>query len=135
VPHIIPGSLFSAFAEGEVLPVLSLAVLSAFGLSRIGVAGKTALDAIDAFSRMLFATFGFIMKLAPIGAFGAMAFTVARYGIKSTGSLGHLILTFLRRLRLAPRGRPWLARPSARLHGFSLFKLLRYFKEEPLIVL
>ncbi len=94
VLHIIPGSFFGAFAEGEVLPVLLLAILSGFGLSRIGVAGKAALDAIDAFSHMLFAAFGFIMKLAPIGAFGAMAFTVGRYGIKSIGSLGQLIATF-----------------------------------------
>jgi aerobic C4-dicarboxylate transport protein len=92
--HIIPASFFGAFAEGEVLPVLLLAVLSGFGLARIGGAGKAAVEALEAFSHMLFATFGFIMKLAPVGAFGAMAFTVGRYGIKSIGSLGHLILTF-----------------------------------------
>ena len=132
VLHIIPNSFFGAFAEGEVLPVLLLAVLSGFGLTRIGVAGKAALDAIDAFSHMLFATFGFIMKLAPLGAFGAMAFTVGRYGIKSIGSLGQLIATFYVACGFFVVVVLGLL---ARLHGFSLFKLLRYFKEELLIVL
>jgi Na+/H+-dicarboxylate symporter len=132
VLHIIPNSFFGAFAEGEVLPVLLLAVLIGFGLARIGVAGKAALDAIDAFSHALFATFGFIMKLAPLGAFGAMAFTVGRYGIKSIGSLGQLIATFYVACGFFVVVVLGLL---ARLHGFSLFKLLRYFKEELLIVL
>ena len=130
--HVIPASFFGAFAEGEVLPVLLLAVLSGFGLSRIGVAGKAALDAIDAFSHMLFAAFGFIMRLAPLGAFGAMAFTVGRYGIKSIGSLGQLIATFYVACGFFVVVVLGLL---ARLHGFGLFKLLRYFKEELLIVL
>jgi Na+/H+-dicarboxylate symporter len=132
VLHIIPGSFFGAFAEGEVLPVLLLAILTGFGLSRIGGAGKAALDAIDAFSHTLFAAFGFIMKLAPIGAFGAMAFTVGRYGIKSIGSLGALIGTFYVACGFFVVVVLGLL---ARLHGFSLFKLLRYFREELLIVL
>ena len=130
--HIIPASFFGAFADGEVLPVLLLAVLCGFGLSRIGVAGKAAIDAIDAFSHMLFATFGFIMRLAPLGAFGAMAFTVGRYGIKSIGSLGQLIATFYVACGFFVVVVLGLL---ARLHGISLFKLLRYFKEELLIVL
>src|SRR2546425_6059768 len=81
VLHIIPASFFGAFAEGEVLPVLLLAVLCGFGLTRIGKPAQPVLDSIDGFSHMLFAAFGFIMKLAPLGAFGAMAFTVGRYGI------------------------------------------------------
>ena len=87
-------SFFGAFADGEVLPVLLLAVLCGFGLTRIGTAGRVVLDGIDGFAHMLFAAFGFIMRLAPLGAFGAMAFTVGRYGIKSIGSLGMLIGTF-----------------------------------------
>ena len=74
--------------------MLLLAVLCGFGLSTIGAAGQPVLDGIDGFSHMLFAAFGFIMRLAPLGAFGAMAFTVGRYGIKSIGSLGLLIATF-----------------------------------------
>jgi Na+/H+-dicarboxylate symporter len=130
--HIIPGSFFGAFAEGEVLPVLLLAVLMGFGLARIGSAGKAALDAIDSFSHMLFAAFGFIMKLAPLGAFGAMAFTVGRYGIKSIGSLGQLIATFYVACGFFV---VVVLGALARLHGFSLWKVLRYFREELLIVL
>src|SRR5207253_5066103 len=85
VLHIIPNSFFGAFADGEVLPVLLLSVLCGFGLTRIGAAGHVVLHGIDGFAHMLFAAFGFIMRLAPLGAFGAMAFTVGRYGIKSIG--------------------------------------------------
>jgi aerobic C4-dicarboxylate transport protein len=130
--HIIPGSFFGAFAEGEVLPVLLLAILIGFGLTRIGKAGEPLLAGIDSFSHALFAAFGFIMKLAPLGAFGAMAFTVGRYGIKSIGSLGHLIGTFYIACGFFV---VVVLGTLARLHGFSLFKLLRYFKEELLIVL
>src|SRR5213075_3200353 len=94
VLHIIPNAFFGAFAEGEVLLVLLLAVLCGFGLTRIGSAAKPVLEGIDGFSHMLFAAFGIIMRLAPIGAFGAMAFTVGRYGIKSIGSIGLLMGTF-----------------------------------------
>ena len=100
-----PTSFFGAFAEGEVLPVLLLAVLCGFGLTRIGAAGRVVLDGIDGFAHMLFAAFGFIMRLAPLGAFGAMAFTVGRYGIKSIGSLGHADRHLLRRLHLLRRRR------------------------------
>ena len=130
--HIIPNAFFGAFAEGEVLPVLLLAVLCGFGLSRIGAAAKPVLDGIDGFSHMLFAAFGIIMRLAPIGAFGAMAFTVGRYGIKSIGSLGLLIGTFYVACLFFVFVVLGLL---ARLHGFKLWQLLRYVKEELLVVL
>ena len=130
--HLIPNSFFGAFAEGEVLPVLLLSVLIGFGLTRIGSAGEVVMRGIDGFAKVLFATFGLIMKLAPVGAFGAMAFTVGRYGLHSIGSLGMLILTFY----VACVGFVAVALGTlARLHGFSLWKLLRYFREELLIVL
>lgn len=132
VLHIIPNAFFGAFAEGEVLPVLLLAVLVGFGLTRIGRAGAPVLQGINAFSHMLFSVFGLIMKLAPLGAFGAMAFTVGRYGIKSIGSLGMLIATFYTACAffvIVVLG------TLARSNGFSLWKLLRYFREELLIVL
>jgi aerobic C4-dicarboxylate transport protein len=130
--HIIPASFFGAFAEGEVLPVLLLAVLCGFGLTRIGAAAKPVLDSIDGFSHMLFAAFGFIMKLAPLGAFGAMAFTVGRYGIHSIGSLGLLIGTFYVACGFFVAVVLGLL---ARLHGFKLWQLLRYIREELLVVL
>ena len=132
VMHIIPGSFFGAFAEGEVLPVLLLAVLCGFGLTRIGKAAQPVLDSIDGFSHMLFAAFGFIMKLAPLGAFGAMAFTVGRYGIKSIGSLGLLIGTFYVACGFFVAVVLGLL---ARTHGFKLWQLMRYIREELLVVL
>jgi aerobic C4-dicarboxylate transport protein len=132
VMHIIPNAFVGAFAEGEVLPVLLLAVLCGFGLTKIGAAAKPVLEAIDGFSHMLFAAFGIIMRLAPIGAFGAMAFTVGRYGIKSIGSLGLLIGTFYVACIFFVAVALGVL---SRLHGFKLWQLLRYIKEELLVVL
>lgn len=130
--HIIPHSFFGAFADGEVLPVLLLSVVIAFGLSRAGDGGVVVAKAIASFSQVLFVSFGFIMKLAPLGAFGAMAFTVGRYGIRSIGSLGLLILTFYIACSVFV---VVVLGTLARLNGFSLWKTIRYFREELLIVL
>ncbi|MBS0344789.1 MAG: cation:dicarboxylase symporter family transporter, partial [Proteobacteria bacterium] len=132
VMHIIPNAFVGAFAEGEVLPVLLLAVICGFGLTKIGDAAKPVLVGIDGFSHMLFAAFGIIMRLAPIGAFGAMAFTVGRYGIKSIGSLGLLIGTFYVACLFFVFV---VLGVLSRLHGFRLWQLLRYIKEELLVVL
>jgi len=130
--HIIPHSFFGAFADGEVLPVLLISIIVGFGLTRIGEAGQPVLKGIESFSHVLFAAFGFIMKLAPLGAFGAMAFTVGKYGIHSIGSLGLLILTFYVACSFFVIV---ILGTLARIHGFSLFKVMRYFREELLIVL
>jgi aerobic C4-dicarboxylate transport protein len=130
--HLIPSSFFGAFADGEVLPVLLLAVLMGFGLTRVGEAGAPFKRGIDSFAHALFAAFGFIMRLAPFGAFGAMAFTVGHYGIASIGSLGLLILTFY--VTCAAFVVIVLG-ALARMHGLGIFKLMRYFREELLIVL
>jgi aerobic C4-dicarboxylate transport protein len=132
VMHIIPASFFGAFAEGEVLPVLLLAVLCGFGLTRIGGAGRVVLEGIDSFAHMLFAAFGIIMRLAPLGAFGAMAFTVGRYGIKSIGSLGLLIGTFYVACIFFVTVVLGLL---AHMHRFKLWQLMRYIREELLVVL
>lgn len=132
VLHIIPASFFGAFAEGEVLPVLLLAVLCGFGLTHIGRAGRVVLDGIDSFAHMLFAAFGLIMRVAPLGAFGAMAFTVGRYGIKSIGSLGLLIGTFYVACIFFVVVVLGLL---AHTHGFKLWQLMRYIREELLVVL
>lgn len=130
--HIIPHSFFGAFADGEVLPVLLVSILIAFGLSRAGDGSAVVTKAVESFSQVLFVSFGFIMKLAPLGAFGAMAFTVGRYGIRSIGSLGLLILTFYIACSVFV---VVVLGTLARLNGFSLWKTIRYFKEELLIVL
>jgi len=132
VLHIIPSSFFGAFSEGEVLPVLLLACLCGFGLARIGKVGQTVLIGIHAFSHMLFAAFGIIMKLAPLGAFGAMAFTVGKYGIKSIGSLGLLIGTFYTACIFFVVVVLGLL---CYMHKFKLWQLLRYIREELLVVL
>ena len=92
--HIIPQSFFTPFAEGEVLPVLFISIITGFGLRRAGKAGQPFLGGLESFSAALFAAFGFLMKLAPFGAFGAIAFIIAKNGIKSVGNLGLLIVTF-----------------------------------------
>lgn len=132
VLHIIPHSFFGAFADGEVLPVLLVSILIAFGLSRAGDGGAVVTKAVESFSQVLFVSFGFVMKLAPLGAFGAMAFTVGRYGIRSIGSLGLLILTFYIACSIFV---VVVLGTLARLNGFSLWKTIRYFREELLIVL
>ena len=123
VLHIVPETFFGAFAEGQVLPVLFLAILCGFGLSKIGKAGQTVLNGINSFSHMLFAVFGYLMRLAPVGAFGAMAFTVGKYGIKSIGSLGLLIGTFYIACGFFVIVVLGLL---ARMHGLSLYRVLRY---------
>ncbi|MDA9436636.1 C4-dicarboxylate transporter DctA [Bradyrhizobium sp. CCBAU 51627] len=130
--HIIPHSFFGAFADGEVLPILLVAILIAFGLSRAGDQGAAVTKAVASFSHVLFVSFGFIMKLAPLGAFGAMAFTVGRYGVRSIGSLGLLILTFYIACSIFV---VVVLGTLARLNGFSLWKTIRYFRDELLIVL
>ncbi len=130
--HIIPKSFFSPFAEGEVLPVLFVAIIAGFGLRKTGVAGEAFLRGLESFSSALFSAFGLLMKLAPIGAFGAIAFIVAKSGIKTIGNLGLLIATLYIACGLFVFVVLWAL---ARFHGFSLFKALRYFREEFLVVL
>ncbi|MEK9283039.1 cation:dicarboxylase symporter family transporter [Bradyrhizobium sp. ISRA442] len=130
--HVIPRSFFTPFAEGEVLPVLFIAIITGFGLRKIGGAGEPFLRGLESFSRALFAAFSFLMKLAPLGAFGAIAFIVAKNGIRTIGNLGLLILTLYVACGIFVFGALWLL---ARINGFSLFKLLRYIREELLVVL
>ena len=130
--HIIPTTFVGAFAEGEVLPVLLLAILVGFGIARSGAQGQPVRSAIDAFSHVLFDVFGFLMKLAPLAAFGAMAFTVGKYGVKSISSLGMLIATFYVACLFFVFV---ILGALARVHRFSLFKVLRYFRDELIVVL
>ncbi|KXV16137.1 sodium:dicarboxylate symporter [Caballeronia megalochromosomata] len=129
---IIPETMLGAFEKGEVLPVLLLALVFGFALNAQPRAGKPVLTFVDALAQVLFRILALIMRLAPIGAFGAMAFTVGRFGIRSVGSLGMLMVSFYVACLL------FLAlvlAPLARLHGFALWRLLRYLREELLIVL
>ncbi len=105
--NIIPTTVVDAFAKGEILQVLLFAVLFGFALHGFGGRGTLVFDFIEKFSHVLFVIVGFIMKVAPIGAFGAMAFTIGKYGVGSLLSLGaadghllrHLPVLHLRRAR------------------------------------
>jgi len=124
--NIIPSSAVDAFARGDMLQVLLFSVLFGIGLSFIGATGRPILDVIDRLSHVLFAIVGVLMRFAPIGAFGAMAFAVARFGIGS--------------FMLVIYGASFLfigvvLGGICRLSGFSLWKYLLYVKEEIFIVL
>jgi aerobic C4-dicarboxylate transport protein len=131
--HIIPATVVGAFAEGEILQVLFFAVLFAFALQFLGDYGKPLLHIIDQTAHVFFRIVGIIMKVAPIGAFGAMAFTIGKYGIGTLASLGALMAGFyatcLIFIFVVLGGIAWF------FGGFNILKFIRYIKEELLIVL
>ena len=130
--NVIPGTVVDAFAKGEILQVLLFAVMFGFALHKFGGRGTLVFDVIEKTSHVLFSIVGIIMKVAPIGAFGAMAFTIGKYGLGSLVSLGKLMGTFyatcLFFIFIVLGG-------IARAHGFSIWKFIKYIKEELLIVL
>jgi len=129
---IIPNTVVDAFAKGDILQVLFFAILFGFALSMLGQRGKVVFNLIDEFAHVLFGVVGIIMKAAPIGAFGAMAFTIGKFGLGSLSKLGMLMggfyLTCLLFIFI-------VLGSIARLCGFSIFKFVKYIKEELLIVL
>jgi aerobic C4-dicarboxylate transport protein len=130
--HIIPDTIVGAFATGEILQVLLFAILFGFALHKFGGRGTLVFDWIERTSHVLFAIVGYIMRVAPIGAFGAMAFTIGKFGVASLLSLGKLMGTFYLTCLLFVFVVLGLI---AWYHGFSIFKFVRYIKEELLIVL
>jgi aerobic C4-dicarboxylate transport protein len=130
--NVIPTTVVDAFAKGEILQVLLFAVLFGFALHRFGGRGTLVFDWIEKASHVLFTIVGYIMKVAPIGAFGAMAFTIGKYGVGSLLSLGKLMGTFYLTCLVFILVVLGLI---ARFHGFSILKFIRYIKEELLIVL
>ena len=130
--NIIPNTLVDAFAKGEILQVLLIAVLFGFALHRFGGRGTLVFDLIEKGSHVLFVIVGYIMKVAPIGAFGAMAFTIGKYGVSSLLQLGQLMATFYATCLLFIFV---VLGGIARAHGFSIWKFIKYIKEELLIVL
>ncbi|MDR5664397.1 C4-dicarboxylate transporter DctA [Burkholderia cenocepacia] len=129
---VIPDTMLGAFATGEVLPVLLLSLLFGFSLNARPRAARPVLALIDGIAQVVFRVLAMIMRLAPLGAFGAMAFTVGRFGIGSVGSLAKLMVSFYVACALFVA---LVLAPLARLHGFALWRLLRYLREELLIVL
>jgi aerobic C4-dicarboxylate transport protein len=128
--NIIPNTFVGAFAEGNVLQVLFISVLCGFGLIALGPSGKPLLDVIEVASRMIFSVVGIVMWAAPLGAFGAIAFTVGKFGVASLASLASLLgsfyVTCLVFIFVVLGSVAWLC-------GFNLVKLLRYLWEEILV--
>ena len=129
--HLVPHTIVSAFTEGNVLQVVFISVLFAFGLLAIGERGKPVLDLLGATQQIVFKIVGYIMWLAPLGAMGAIGFTVARFGVNSLISLGALVAEFYLTCALFIVLILW---PIAWWNGISLFKLASYFRTELLIV-
>jgi len=132
VLHIIPDSVVGAFAAGDILQVLLFSILFGFALMALGERGATVRNLIDDVAHGIFGVIAIIMKAAPIGAFGAMAYTIGRFGPSALTNLFGLIATFYVTAALFIFIVLGLI---ARVAGFSIFKFLRYIKDELLIVL
>lgn len=132
VMDIIPGSVIGAFASGNILQVLLFAVMFGFALHHLGEKGQMMFNFIDSFSKVIFGIINMIMKLAPIGAFGAMAFTIGKYGVGTLVQLGQLIICFYITCVLFV---VFVLGSIAKATGFSIFRFIAYIKEELLIVL
>lgn len=130
--NVIPNTVVDAFAKGEILQVLLFAILFGFSLHALGARGKPLFDIIDKFSHAMFGIVGLIMKVAPLGAFGAMAFTIGAYGVGTLVSLGKLMACFYATCLVFIFVVLGLI---ARAHGFGIWKFIKYIKEELFIVL
>lgn len=132
VLHVIPPTFVGAFAEGEILQVLLVALLFGFGVAQLGEHARPVTELVNQLARVFFGMVTMVTRLAPIGAFGAMGFTIGKYGVGAVLSLGKLMgcvyLTSALFVFL-------VLGTIARLHGFNLWKILVFIKEELLIVL
>jgi aerobic C4-dicarboxylate transport protein len=130
--HIIPTTVVDAFAKGDILEVLLVAILFGFALGTVGPRSKPLVELFDALTHAVFGVVNILMKFAPIGVFGAMAFTVGKYGIVSLGPLVKLIGTFYLTSILFVL---IVLGTIARVAGFGIVRFLAYIKEEILLVL
>jgi aerobic C4-dicarboxylate transport protein len=130
--NIIPNSVVDAFATGNILQILLFSLLFGYALNKAGGKESLMFEIIEKVEQVLFSIIGLIIKLAPIGAFGAMAFTIGMYGLESLFSLGKLIFTFYVTCLIFVF---LVLGLIARLHGFSVSRLIFYIKDELLIVL
>ena len=130
--HIIPDTLVSAFVGGDLLQVLLVSILAGIALGRMGEPGQRVAEGIETIGQLLFRMIGIVVRLAPIGAFGAMAYTVGKFGVRALLNLGALVATFYATSAVFV---VVVLGTVARLSGFSLWRLLRYIREELLLVL
>nr|WP_218884208.1 C4-dicarboxylate transporter DctA [Burkholderia guangdongensis] len=129
---IIPETAFDAFAKGDILQILVFSVLFGSALSLLGEKGKRVTSLVDELSHVFFRVMGFIIKLAPLGVLGAIAFTTGQYGVASLKQMGYLVAVFYLSCVVFVAVVLGLV---MRLAGFSVFKLIRYLREELSIVL
>jgi aerobic C4-dicarboxylate transport protein len=130
--HIIPKTFVSAFAEGEILQVLLLAILFGLALGRLGDHGRPVLNLLHELSRVFFGIVAIVTRAAPLAAAGAMAFTVGEYGIGKLAQLGALMVCVYLTCAIFI---VFVLGGIARLAGFSLWKIIKYIREELLLVL
>lgn len=130
--HIIPTTVFDAFAKGDILQVLLVSLLFGFALSFAGQRGKPLLDFLDTLTRIVFGVVAILMRFAPMGAFGAMAFTIGKYGLASLGPLAKLMASlYVTSIFFVVV----LLGGITRLAGFDIFRFLWFLREEILVVL
>jgi aerobic C4-dicarboxylate transport protein len=130
--NVIPTTVVDAFAKGDILQVLLFSLLFGFALHAAGERGKAIYEWVDRISTVLFRIVGFIMRLAPLGALGAMAFTIGKYGLGTLRSLGLLMACFYATCLVFIF---IVLGAIARAHGFSIARFVRYIREELFIVL
>lgn len=130
--HIVPSNVVDAFAKGDILQVLFFSILFGCALTLLGKAGEPVLKALDMLSKIFFKILGFVMRLAPIGAFGGMAYSIGKYGLSTLIPLSKLMLSVYTTMFLFVFV---VLNIICRMYGFSLWNYLKYIKEELLIVL
>ncbi|WP_374951620.1 C4-dicarboxylate transporter DctA [Mucilaginibacter sp.] len=132
IAHIVPGNVFEAFAKGDILQILFFAILFGFGLSRMGEAGQSIITTFDKLSKVFFNIMKIVMRVAPLGAFGGMAYTISTYGLATLKPLallmGSVYLTMFLFIFV-------VLNLIAYFFNFSLWQYLKHIKEEILIVL
>ena len=130
--HLIPDSFFGPLASGEILQTLVVALLTGIACTRMGAAGERVADALERIGQVFFSIIHGVVRLAPVGAFGAMGFTIGKYGVDSLVQLGALVATFYITSILFVLVVLGIV---ARIVGFSILKFLAYIREELLVVL
>lgn len=132
VTHIVPSNMVDAFAKGDILQVLFFSILFGVGLTALGNSGKIIIEFFEKLLNVFFKIVGYIMKAAPLGAFGAMAFTIGNYGLESLVPLGKLMVSVYTTMFFFVF---IVLNLICKMYGFSLWKYLKFIKEELLIVL
>ncbi|WP_282141511.1 C4-dicarboxylate transporter DctP [Cytobacillus oceanisediminis] len=132
VTHIVPSNMVDAFAKGDILQVLFFSILFGVGLAALGEKGKIVIEFLDKLSLVFFKIIGYVMKAAPLGAFGAMAYTIGHFGLASLVPLGKLMISVYVTMFLFIFV---VLNIICKMYGFSLWNYLKFIKDEILIVL